>query len=258
MDVGIEANRKVPTGAAVALSLIVLGCGGGPGPGEVDPAGPPPLFVRHWDQVCSVAREPVFLSTEELLDTIGLGEELKSAGILSAPGTTEPPELGIVLWYERSGLLEAAGRWETTMDPEPAARAEQVLASRARPLDRLLDRSSFYVVLKAGPEPQARIERSRTCMPHMRHPEQGRPYGLPDSVSTWYGRRSFRNDTTSATVRLQIDQLGQVFEVDSLGGPGWAVEAARQLVGELSFDPALLNGRAVLGVLEQSFRFRAR
>ena len=142
------------------------------------------------------------------------------------------------------------------MEPEPAARAEQILASRARPMDQLLNQSSFYAVLEAGPQPQARIERSRTCMPHMRHPDGGRPYGLPDSVTTFHGIARSRSDSLAATVRLEIDQLGFVAEIDSVAGPGWAIEATRQLVPELSFDPALFNGRAVLGTLTQSFRFR--
>jgi hypothetical protein len=242
----------------LAAWLVLTGTACRPAPPPPPPSRGPDIVRRHWDQVCRPqGRAPAAPRVTELFDTAGLGSQLQDEGLRVPTRVGRTPHVDFVSRYQADGRLLASGLWESTVDPAAANGIAQILRSRARSPIRLLQPEGFRVRLSLTPWPVLALASAIECVPHMVHRDGRPPVGLPDTVRTWAGGAHLGegNDTT-VTVNILIDERGRVLEVTRHAGSDHAVDAARDIIGQLRFDPPLRNGEPIRAWLRQSFRFR--
>ncbi len=254
-------------GAALVLLLLLVGCAG-PEPLQLIAPTPSDLVRRHYDQVCRVStREPPTMLATELLDFEGVSAELETVGAHPLPmvegaSRTEWGTADFVVRYGRDGRPEASGVWEASVDETAASAVGRILTSRLRTLPGLLQTEGFRIVVTLSRP--ARIEAGPpiVCSPHVRHPEGGRAFGLPEGVMARLESPRFRTGRTppagQATLRIDLDANGRVASVTGLLGDSTDVEAAREIVGGMRFDPALRNGVGIESQMVQTFFVRSR
>lgn len=260
-----------PTRATVRIAsgllVILAACTTTPPPPPAPPASET-LVRRHYDQVCQVEPEdtPAILASE-ILDTVGLATDLAN---VDAPPLPRASQSAAVRWrtldfisrYGRDGRPGAAGVWETTLDSAAASQVDSILRARVRSLPGLLEGEGFRTVVEFSPRPTITVGSPVVCLPHVMHERDTRPPGLPVEVSTWLEagplrpRPGFGSSRPTATLRIHLDLEGTVTALDSLAGDAVAVAAARHIISQLRFDPALRNGEPILGEIAQSFGFR--
>jgi hypothetical protein len=251
--------------AGVAVVVLAVGCGGSPEPPP--PAPPPPatpmpdIVRRHWDQVCRPSVVvPTHIRVTELFDTLGLGAQLTERGLRPQVRKGQEWRADFISRYGLDGSLTASGVWSSTVDEEHELAIEEVLRTRAKAFPaRLIHPEGFRVRLTLAPWPRLTVAPPVDCMPHMVHTEGKPPIGLPDSVRTWVGRsRVSEGDNSMVSVRLLINQFGEMTEVQHLSGTESSFDEVRPILDALEWDPPLRNGEAVREWLELTFRFRNR
>lgn len=233
--------------------LVTLSACRGPGPeGPTPSAG---LVRRHWDQACSTAlSRTTTLRVSELFDTAGLGRTLAGIRLEPLPLTPPWPVYEFITRYDRRGRPVASGTWDATVDTAVARRLEAELKGRVLPLSGLLEPSGFRARVLFARRNTFHLAGPAECLPHMVHVAGMPPTGLPEGVTTWGGGAHVRpGDRRTAAVRIHVSPAGGVTRVDSVAGSSEALARVRALIPGLSFEPALTNGVAVPGVLEQSF-----
>ena len=235
--------------SAMVLALAACSSPGGEGPDVPAPTGLQ-LVSRFPDQVCADARRPALATADNFVDTVGLGEAVRAAGV----GPREDPgAVDFVVWYGTDGVPDAAGLWSTTMDANETLAIQGVFADRVLDTGVLAEPTSIRTVVEIGDQVLLRSDRSVECLPHVRHPQPlGRPFGLPDSVVMTGGTRRVARGARAAVIRIHVDETGRLTAVDSVAGTSELVSEARRIMHLLSYDPALLDGRPVPG--EMIFR----
>lgn len=250
-------------GAALTVVLLVAACGT-PDPPPLVPPTSPDLVRRHHDQVCRVdeAQPPTVLATE-LFDTDGLTDELEAIGprpLPMEPGGTEVEwgTVDYVVRYGRDGAVQARGLWDASTDDAATDAVSRILGGRSRALPGLLAEEGFRVVVTLGQPPRVAVAPPIVCDPHVKHPDGGLAYGLPEGASTTLRRPDYpaRPGTSSpgqATVRITLDAGGQLRQVTALNGDSSTVAQTRAIVHEMRFDPALRNGVGIPSSFVQTF-----
>lgn len=249
--------RTITLGAMGAMVLAVAAACGGPPP----PPAPSPqsdlLVRRHWDQVCAPSQSPT-------PSTIRVEEAFDTAGVLSVVASPERridregvEWLDYLVHYDRDGRPTVHGTWGFAGDTASATRLGGLLGRRVQRLPGgLLEATSLRARLTLHPRPVLAVDRDIECLPHMVHRPDARPVGLPEGVVSQGGIAWIpEGDTVTATVRLHLDATGSVRQVELRKGSPQAYEKTVEVVRLLRFDPALLNGLPVPGILVQSFRF---
>lgn len=252
-----------------AIPVIAIGACANPEPAPPVPPASPDLVRRHHDQVCRVddTQRPAVLAAE-LFDTDGLTEELLKIGprpFPLAPGETQVEwgQADYVVRYGRDGRVQARGVWDASVDEKDVADISRVLAERSHTLPGLLAEEGFRAVVTLGQPPTIRVESPLVCTPHVKHPDGGLAYGLPEGVRTMQRRSDFRvrsgaSTPGRATVRISLDAGGNVDGVEPLNGDPATVAEAVRIVGDMRFDPALRNGVGIASTLVQTFFFDER
>ncbi len=249
------------------LTVLLAACSNAQ---PLPPAPAPPeagsLVRRHYDQVCRVQTgdRPV-VQAYEIFDTVGLSEELAAVGAQPLPPDPNSPTprwrtLDFISRYSRDGQPGILGVWETSLDSTSALHVEGILRERARAISGLLEPEGFRTVAVLSNRPTLEVAPAVACTPHVRHVRGERPRGLPDGMILRLVAPLFRprpgaaNAQTTATIRVRLDREGTVTAVEPLAGDSVAIAAARNILSQLQFDPALRNGEAVLGEVVYSFR----
>ncbi len=251
---------------AVGVAVLVAACSSASVPPPT-PATSDRLVGRHPDQVCRVQTEerPV-VRISEIFDTVGVSVDLGAIGVAPLPvalgsTTVQWHTVDFISRYGADGQPRLTGVWETSLDPGTTARVEEVLAGRVRAVAGLLEPEGFRSVAILSSSPTLEIAPPVVCTPHMRHVLGERPRGLPIGVrlrtvsSSYRQRRGQPVDMRMAVVLVEFDRSGTVTTVEALAGDSTSVGAARGIIGQLEFDPALRNGEAVLGQEAYMFRF---
>lgn len=244
------------SGLVWAVAWVLFGgCGRPPAPPPEPPRGD--VVPRHWDQVCTDGPAvPRTVRLGELLDTVGLADSLAHRGVHPLPLVRPWPLYSFIARFDARGRPVAMGTWEATVDSAIALALEEEIQRRVRRLPPLLEASGFRIRVRYARTIDVGIAEPVECMPHMVHRVGEPPTGLPDGVRTWGGSSFVREgDANTAAVRIHVGADGKVTAVDSVRGLSETIRRTREVVGLLSFDPALSNGVPVPGLLLQAFRF---
>jgi len=256
-------TRRIARGLLVMLAA----CTTTPPPPPAPPASDN-LVRRHYDQVCQIepGEAPAILASE-ILDTVGLATDLANVDAQPLPRGSQSAAvrwqtLDFISRYSRDGRPGVAGVWETTLDSAAAFQVDSILRARVRSFPGLLESEGFRTVVVFSSRPTITVGPPVVCLPHVQHERDTRPPGLPVEVSTWLGsgrvrpRPGFAGSRPTAMLRIHLDREGTVTALDSLAGDAVAMAAARDIISQLRFDPALRNGEPILGEIVQSFGFR--
>lgn len=223
------------------------------------------LLQPHSDQVCFVdPGEISSLLISEVLDTAGLRRELEEvrasdAGVGADATVRSPDSISYVLQYDRDGRPGSVTAWPSRSALGAGHDVTRIVGARVRPLGPLLHPESVRFVVHISSPPELHVVSPIECLPHLAHEPGQRPSGLPPDVSIessgrWLPRRR-SSASGMAVIRVRIDESGKLLGMEGLSGDGASRRAAREIIGQLTFGPALRNGEPIPGVLVQRFTF---
>lgn len=193
------------------------------------------------------------------LDAVGARHAYAPEGALPEPaprGSSEvAPWVDVAVSYASSGELRTAHLLGHTLDPAEADAVAGAVIEAVRPLGRLLEPVFLRIRAMRTPDVELRILLALSCMPHITHEEEEPPRFLGD-VRVRGGLRfgSGGNDRV-VSVRLHIARSGSLEEVEVVGGNEALLPGVRESLTGIEFDPALLNGEPVPGLLNLVFTF---
>jgi hypothetical protein len=274
--------------AAVIAALSLVGCGAhSPAPPSPPPEEPFVLVQPHWDQPCLDAREPVHLRLEEVVDTTGLSawlrERLASASVspsafgsasdsaddstsISAPVSAagrrvasvstrqgeRHVDIGVI--YAVSGSIRSAHLLGHSVDSVTAAAVEERIRAAVLPQERLLEPVFLRLRARSRPFPRLRLLPPLRCMPHVEHAGLA-PTRIGDArVEVGRFPRSGQEEE-SVAVRLRLDVEGVLTGIEFRAGNADLMGRVRRDLANVTFNPALLNGKAVPGELNLVLRY---
>jgi hypothetical protein len=220
------------------------------------------LMQPHWDQVCREDRRPpVLLDLAEVVELSAIEEELESlmpepAMFAAREGAAaDPPHVDLAVNYGTDGRIRTAHLMGYTTDEEVAGEVAAVLREVVRPQGRLLEPVFLRVRVVRGPELQLRVLPALSCLPHVTH-EDAEPPRFIGAARVRGGTYTFGMDgERSIAVRLHVAASGRLERIEVVRGNTELLPRLRRAVDSVEFDPALLNGEPVPGVLPLIFEF---
>jgi hypothetical protein len=220
------------------------------------------LKEPHWDQVCREDRRPpVLLDVEQVVELDGLHAALESllperTMFAAREGAAaDPAHVDLAVNYGTDGRVRTAHLIGYTTDGEVAREVASVMREAVRPQGRLLEPVFLRVRVVRAPELQLRVLPALSCLPHVRHEEEEPPrfVGAARVRGGTYMLGMGREQTIAA--RLHVAATGRLERIEVVQGNTELLPRLRRALESVEFDPALLNGEPVPGVLPLTFDF---
>jgi hypothetical protein len=245
----------LPASSLLLLLALAPACATtGSAPEEAGPGhGPLVLMEPHWDQVCRDHGAPrVFRTSAEITSDPMLTRH--AAAHLPAPVPGEPhPRVDVAVTYARSGAIRSVHLADHNVTPPLAAAVVDRVAPAVRAQGPLLQPVFLRIRVTREPAPVLRILPGLECLPHVGHEENEPPRFLEGARVG--GRFPASGGAPWITVAVHLSRTGELERLEVLRGDPALLPRVRRALAESAFDPALLNGEPMRGMLHLSFSF---
>lgn len=218
----------------------------------------------HWDQVCRPERRPpVLLELESVLAMDGLVERLERRlparpALVAGETVPDSPHVELAVNYQRDGRVRTAHLLGYNTDPETAEAVARVLRGAIRQQARLLEPLRLRIRVTREPDLRLQVLPALACLPHVSHEEDVPPRFLGAARVRGGSHLGGLDPDRAIAARLHVDPSGRLERIEVLRGSENLLPRLERILAPVEFDPALLNGEPVPGVLTLTFVFEAQ